>query len=240
MSIKTTARKIPTKVETAESDIDAMCCETGPDGYPVGCNDEGDLVQIINDEQRIRAEVFFRGEQSIALVLAEFSDRTWRHVHREWLSLIATGDIRLTAEIESELASVQMRLRDLDVRYGKDDPPDDFARGMTFGKLQVFRWLGGAEWASDEFMSEEDAFVTRRSRRDVSWKCEAVFEMVWWNRHDVLLQKIPRDRGDYKMIFANDKKRAHRIEKNTERKISNLVISNGESSMVNYTHLNGC
>jgi hypothetical protein len=63
MSAKTAARK------KAETD---MWRETGPDGYPVGCNEHGDLVQIIDDEDGICADVFFRGEQNIITAVSEF------------------------------------------------------------------------------------------------------------------------------------------------------------------------
>jgi len=219
MSINTSARKMPTKRETAESDIDVICRETGPNGYPVGCNDEGDLVEVTDDE--CCGEVFFRGEQSIAVALAELSDRAWRDAHREWLAQIATGDIRLTAEIESNLAYVKGQLQDIDERYGKVDKSDHFDCGMTSGKLQALLWLEGEEWENDDLVREDDEpFVIRRSWSEVFKQQEILFQKVWWNRHQTFLYNISigTESIGCEHSFAAAKKAARRIERRFGKK----------------------
>ena len=71
MSTKTAARNVHNGGKTVETDFDVMYRETGPNGYPVGCNDEGDLTEIVDDGEGIFAQVLFRGEQSIAAAFAE-------------------------------------------------------------------------------------------------------------------------------------------------------------------------
>lgn len=226
MSIKTSTRK------TAESDIAAICRETGPNGYPVGCNDEGDLIEITDNE--CCGGVFFRGEQSIAVALAELSDMAWRDAHREWLVQIATGDIRPTAEDESYAAYVETQLHDCATRYGKEDMSNEFYYGMMIGKLRALIWLGGRMWENDGLVREDDEpFVIRRSWSEVFKQQVIVCEKVWWNRHQNLLYNISvgTEKIGCEEIFARAKKAARRVERKYGRK--NLGWSDFDWSILN-------
>jgi hypothetical protein len=46
--------------------------EKGPNGQPVGCNDDGDLIEFVDYDGEICPDVFLRGEQNIAAAASEF------------------------------------------------------------------------------------------------------------------------------------------------------------------------
>jgi len=235
MSTKAAARNVHNGGKTVETDFDVMYRETGPNGYPVGCNDEGDLIEIVDDGAGIFAQVLFRGEQSIAAAFAELSDRVWRDAHHKWLALIATGEIRQTDEMEMNFADVKIRLQELDERYGNGHPQNDFDHGMTLGKLQALLWLEGGEWGSiDDLVREDDTpFFVRRSRGEVIKQQETLREKVWWNRHQNRLWNISIGKEEVRCerISAAANKSARRIEKKYGKK--NLGWSDLEWGILN-------
>jgi len=216
MSTKTCGRGMP--IKTGGTDIEVMYRETGPEGYPVVCTDEGDLAQVVVDEEGFRSvDVFFRGEQSVARALADLSDRLYHEAHRQTQAAIATGEIRLTDEMESKFADAEVRLRELDERYGRDFPRSQYDCGMTVGKIAALLWLEGGERGSTDELIREDGtpFIIRRSLDDVRKEVAILREKAWWNHHQNWLWEIERgmDEIGCEKIFASARKSARRIEK---------------------------
>ena len=206
-----------------------MYREMGPNGYPVGCNDEGDLIELIDDGEGICANVFFRSEENIAAALAELTDRVLRDAHRMWLE----GEFRLLDEID--LTRVKTLLEELDARYGRENPQDDFEYGFRLGKLQALIWVEGGEWGSvdDLFRDDDCPYVIRRSRERIFAEQEMIREKVWWNRHQNWLWCISNgtDGIGCEKVFAAAKKSARRIERKYGKK--NLGWSDYEWGIIN-------
>jgi hypothetical protein len=45
--------------------------EKGPNGEPVGCNDDGDLIEFVDYDGELHPEVFLRGEHNIVTAVSE-------------------------------------------------------------------------------------------------------------------------------------------------------------------------
>jgi hypothetical protein len=112
--------------------------QTGPNGHPVGYDDNGDFVEWIPDEEAEQNDgkpvplVLRRGDDSIKKAY----DRLWAKVW--WNRHMASG----------EAAAGRDAARVIEEKYGLDflEPGDDVEWGVCTGKMMALAWILGAEW----------------------------------------------------------------------------------------------
>jgi hypothetical protein len=123
--------------------------ETGPSGFPVSYNSQGDKVELWDDDERpgeIFEVIVRRNDDAIGEAINEFFDKVWYNRKFDMFNNILRGlEEPLSTDIH---AAVMKAMRDVEGRYGKDDlgPWDDFEWGMINGKLSALRWVMGEEW----------------------------------------------------------------------------------------------
>jgi hypothetical protein len=111
--------------------------ETGPNGYPVGYDDNGDFVEWIPDEKgqnggKPWAAVLRRGHESISEEYAKLWEKVW------WNRHMGSGERAVGREAA----------RRIEKEYGLDflEPGDDIEWGICLGKMMALGWVLGMEW----------------------------------------------------------------------------------------------
>jgi hypothetical protein len=117
--------------------MSANANQTGPNGYTVGCDDNGDLVEWIPDEGgqndgKPLPLVLRRGDHSIEKAYERFWDKVWWNRH---MSL-------------GEPAAGRDAARGVEEKYGLEflEPGDDIEWGICLGKMMALAWVLGMEW----------------------------------------------------------------------------------------------
>jgi len=103
--------------------------QTGPNGHPVGYDDNGDFVEWIPDEGKPWPLVLRRGDDSIKKAYERFRAKVW------WNRHMAHGEPRDAA-------------RGVEEKYGLEflEPGDDIEWGICLGKMMAVAWVLGMEW----------------------------------------------------------------------------------------------
>ena len=219
--------------------------EVGPNGFPVGCNADGDLVEMIDygDGEGVCPEVFLRGDENIAAPLSGFLEQLELRDHLDSLEQISTGQFQLVPGIEEYVDAVRSRVRQLEARYGTEVRDwNDFDRGMVLGKTTALLWMEGGRWNDINTDREADApFVIRRSLKNIWRKIRELDDKVSWNRHQTWLYNISTGVEEVRCegTFARAKKEARRIErKYGKRNLGwddlNLGVLNGQLSALRW------
>jgi len=124
--------------------------ETGPSGFPVAYNKQGDKVELWPDEEnpgKTFEVVIHRNDGEINGARAEFWDKVWWNRHMNWLYALETGLEVLSEGQRTIFLQARFAARRIEQKYGKDNLGwDDFEWGMINGKLSALNWVMGDEW----------------------------------------------------------------------------------------------
>lgn len=88
-----------------------------------------------------------RNEEEIHAAAEEFFEKVWWNRHQIWLEKIESGEVKVTEEEKSILATAKKKAKEIENKYGRESLGwDDFDWGMMNGKLSALRWVGGSDW----------------------------------------------------------------------------------------------
>ncbi len=123
--------------------------EVGPNGFPVGYDEEGNKVEWIQDEdveEGVWPMILRRSDKSISSAHTEFWDKVWWN-RKQNLIWELEQEEPLSEETKAKIAEIKKNCRKVERKYGKRNLGwDDFEWGLLSGKLAALAWLGGAEW----------------------------------------------------------------------------------------------
>lgn len=129
--------------------------EKGPNGFPVGYDDNGDKVEWIpSDKAEIEAGddeywsmPLLRNENDIDAASEEFFDKVWWNRQQIWMEKLKSGEEPLSEKRKGILETAKAAAKRIEDKYGAENLGwDDFEWGMVNGKLSALRWVTGAEW----------------------------------------------------------------------------------------------
>lgn len=119
--------------------------ETGPNGHPVGYDENGDYVEWIPDEDEQNdgqpwAMILRRNDHDISQEYKRLWDKVWWNRH---MSHHKPG-----CECSDEPSVGCDAARALVDRYGLEflDPGDPVEWGIAQGKMMALAWVHGSEW----------------------------------------------------------------------------------------------
>lgn len=119
--------------------------QKGPNGHPVGYNDNGDYVEWIpDDDEQNDGEpwpmILRRNDNDISEEYRRLWNKVWWNRH---MSRHAPG-----CDCNDEPLVGCDPARALVDRYGLEflDPGDDVEWGITQGKMMALAWVHGSEW----------------------------------------------------------------------------------------------
>lgn len=125
--------------------------EKGPNGYRVGYDKNGDLVEWLPDEENEGQEwpmILRRNDNDIGRAVEEFETVVWYDRKLVMLKRIEAGQEKMPPpDIEKGMREAMAAA---EKKYGKRKIrqyyEDDFGWGMLNGKLSALRWVLGDEW----------------------------------------------------------------------------------------------
>lgn len=118
--------------------------QKGPNGHPVGYDDNGDYVEWIPADQpghegEIWPMIMRRNDDDIGKEYRRLWDKVWwnRHMYHHG-----------NPEIKDEVQSGRSAARGIEDRWGKEflEPGDDIEWGITLGKMMALAWVLGSDW----------------------------------------------------------------------------------------------
>ena len=124
--------------------------QTGPNGQPVGLDDEGNLVEWIPDDEEVGETwpmMLRRNDDAIQKAYSEFWDQVWWNRHKSWIYRLESGQEVLRDGQEAVLEKAKSAARRIERKYGKRNLGwDDFNWGLLSGRMSALAWVTGAEW----------------------------------------------------------------------------------------------
>lgn len=119
--------------------------QKGPNGHPVGYNDNGDLVEWIpDDDEQNDGEpwplIMRRSDKSIDQEYKRLWDKVWwnRHMSRHKNGCECTNQPMIGCDAARTIVD----------KYGREflDPGNDVEWGITQGKMMALAWVHGSDW----------------------------------------------------------------------------------------------
>lgn len=124
--------------------------ETGPNGYPVGIDDDGNFVEWIPDEEDpggVIGMILRRSDKEILEAYEEFHEKVWWNRHQVLKEAIEEGRTVLSPEQQKFFDDSEKYAMAIEEKYGADNLGwDDFEWGMLSGKMSALSWVAGSEW----------------------------------------------------------------------------------------------
>lgn len=115
---------------------------TGPNGFPVSFNKEGDKVEWIEEEDGTRWPLILRrNDEAISREYQELWDQVWWNRHKVLVEKVENGE---HINIPESAFAAAKRIED---KYGLENLGwDDVDWGILQGKMAALAWVLGSEW----------------------------------------------------------------------------------------------
>jgi len=122
----------------------------GPNGFSVGHNEEGDLVEWITDDEESGEPfgmILRRNDDTIRAMYNECWDKVWWNRHKCWIERLESGEETLDPKQVPLLDRAKDAAVKIEEKYGLENLGwNDVDWGILQGKLSATAWIMGSEW----------------------------------------------------------------------------------------------
>jgi hypothetical protein len=124
--------------------------EVGPNGYPIGYDDDGNKVEFLPDDENPGETwpmILRRNDKEILETHQKFWDIRWWNHHQVWAAKVKSGNYTIPKAQKEIFQRAEKSARRIERKYGKKNLIlDTYHWGLLSGRASALAWVLGAEW----------------------------------------------------------------------------------------------